>query len=136
MRFGPLELPDELNAMGLKPLEQGGILLGFGDCVHYFTTPGPLDLCGSDMFVLLDPCHQQAMNESGLDYLGFWHSHPPGTPSEYSPEDLESWLETAPIMFTQQPHVNHFYYPIVTGDVIRVWTLDRSLELLELELRR
>jgi len=136
MKFGALALPDDLTKMGMTSNEQGGILLGHEHKVHNFTAPGPLDLRGSDLFVLLDPCHQQALNESDLDYLGFWHSHPPGTPSEYSAQDLECWLETAPTMFASQPHVNKLYYPIVTGDVIRVWTLDRSLELLELELRR
>lgn len=133
MRFGTYELPNDLKDYGMQPLEQGGILLGSGASIGYFTTPGPLDYCAPDSFVMLDDCHQQALTESGLDYLGFWHSHPVGTPSEPSPEDLESWQQIAQTMLEQQPHVKSLLFPIVTGDVLRVWTLTRSLELTELQ---
>lgn len=129
-----LDLPDALADMGMERLEQGGILIGRGNRVHEFTRPGPLDFRLPGMFMLIDDCHQQQLDASNLDYLGAWHSHPCGTPSEYSPEDLLDWRSTAPLMFVAQRHVPHLFYPIVTGDRLRVWALDRGLTLTELEV--
>lgn len=131
MRFGIYDLPNDLTTYSNNPLEQGGILIGQGQRVDYFTTPGPLDYCAPDSFVMLDDCHQQALNESGLDYLGFWHSHPAGTPQEPSPEDLESWQQIAQTMLEQQPHVKNLIFPIITGGIMRLWTMNRALELKE-----
>jgi hypothetical protein len=124
--------PPELAGMGMDALEQGGVLIGLGSEVHSFTRPGPLDLRLSGMFMMLDDSHQAALDESSMSYLGAWHSHPCGTPSEYSTEDLLDWRGTAPLMFEAQPHLTHLYYPIVTGDRLRVWALDRGLTLTEL----
>ena len=136
MRFSAngvsLTLPDELAGLGMEALEQGGVLIGLVDQIHQFTRPGPLDVRLPGMFMLLDDCHQEALDASGMDYLGAWHSHPCGTPSEYSTEDLLDWCGTAPLMFGAQPHLTHLYYPIVTGDRLRVWALDRDLTLTEL----
>ncbi len=138
MRFGngviTLDLPDALADMGMEATEQGGILLGKAGCVHEFTVPGPLDLRLPDLFMLLDPCHEERMNASDLVYMGFWHSHPPGMPSEYSPEDLLDWRHGAAMMFDQLPRHSFIYYPIATGDRLRVWALARDLTLTELEV--
>jgi hypothetical protein len=127
-----LTLPDDLASCGMEATEQGGVLIGLGNHVHHFTRPGPLDIRLPGMFMMLDDCHQDALSESGMSYLGAWHSHPCGTPSEHSTEDLLDWRGTAPLMFEAQPHLTHFYYPIVTGDRLRVWALDRGLTLTEL----
>ena len=136
MRFArdsiTLTLPDELLTFGMDLLEQGGVLIGLDNQVRHFTRPGPLDIRLPGMFMMLDDCHQEALNESAMSYLGAWHSHPCGTPSEHSTEDLLDWRSTAPLMFEAQPHLTHFYYPIVTGDRLRVWALDRDLTLTEL----
>ena len=137
---GPLIawLPDDLATWGMTEREQGGLLLGKAEpgwlAVQRFTVPGPLDLCTPGMFMLLDPCHQQVLDASGLSYLGFWHSHPPGTPSEYSPEDRDSWRHIASDMFPQLPDQTHLLFPIITGDRQRVWALARDLTLTELEV--
>lgn len=131
MRFGHLDLPDALATCGMDTQEQGGILLGEGQTVQQFTTPGPLDFRTDGLFLLLDDCHQQALDSSNLSYLGFWHSHPPGTPSGYSLEDLTSWQDIARAMFPWLPST-HLYFPIVTGDRLRVWAMDRALNLTEL----
>ena len=130
-------LPDELARHGMGASEQGGLLIGAAghgwSTVHDFTRPGPMDLQLPGLFMLLDDCHQQQLDASGQSYLGFWHSHPPGTPSEYSPEDLTSWHEIARAMFPQLPDSQtHLLFPIVTGDRTRVWALDRDLTLSEL----
>ncbi|GGR31390.1 Mov34/MPN/PAD-1 family protein [Deinococcus ruber] len=129
-----LNLPAKLATKGMEPLEQGGILLGDSSAgqVETFTTPGPLDVRLEELFMLLDDCHQETLEASGLDYLGFWHTHPVGTPSDYSLEDLQDWQEGAVQMFAQLPNATHFYYPIVTGDRLRVWAMDRALNLTEL----
>ena len=141
MRFSAngvmLTLPEELASLGMDLLEQGGVLIGQRTGIHsawvrQFTRPGPLDVRLPGMFMMLDDCHQEALDASGLDYLGAWHSHPCGTPSDYSSEDLLDWRGTAPLMFEAQPHLTHLYYPIVTGDRLRVWALDRELTLTEL----
>ena len=129
-----LDLPGEIASLGMELLEQGGILIGEGSQVHHFTRPGPLDVRLPGLFMLLDDSHQDALDESGMDYLGAWHSHPCGTPSGYSTEDLLDWRSTAPLMFRAQPHLTHLYYPIVTGDRLRAWALARDLTLTELEV--
>lgn len=129
-------LPDDLSAHGMDALEQGGLLLGAHGSgwltVHHFTTPGPLDVRTADMFLLLDPSHEQELQDSNLDYLGFWHSHPAGTPSDYSPEDLACWRTIAGEVFPQLPDQTHLLFPIITGDRSRVWTMTRDLTLTEL----
>lgn len=131
-----LTLPGELASLGMDPLEQGGILIGLGSPwgarVTQFTRPGPLDLRLEGLFMMIDDSHQVELERSGLEYLGAWHSHPAGTPSEHSTEDLLDWRSTAPMMFAQQPRVLRLHYPIVTGDRLRVWALDRDLNLTEL----
>ncbi len=143
MRFSAnglsISVPHELAGMGMDPLEQGGLLLGHlispqSARVVTFTQPGPLDIRARGLFVLQDPHHEQEMNESGLRYLGFWHSHPCGTPSEYGPEDLQDWQSAAVEMFAQMPpDQTTIFYPIVTGDRLRIWAMTRDLTLTELQ---
>jgi hypothetical protein len=143
MRFSAaglsISVPPELAGMGMDPLEQGGLLLGHlvtsqSVRVVTFTRPGPLDIRTPGMFVLQDPQHERELNESGLRYLGFWHSHPCGTPSEYSPEDLDDWQNATVEMFAQlPPEQTLIFYPIVTGDRLRVWAMGRDLTLTELQ---
>jgi len=134
-----LTVPAELAGMGMEQLEQGGLLLGFLTGLHSayvmtFTRPGPLDIRLPGLFALQDPLHERELNESGLRYLGFWHSHPVGTPSEYSDEDLTDWRSAAREMFPQMESIQtHVYYPIVTGDRLRVWAMARDLTLTELQ---
>lgn len=127
-----------LIAFGCSDVEQGGILLGFanshGIFVTEYTTPGPLDVQDGGMILLADPKHEERLNVSGLAYLGFWHTHPAGTPSEPSLEDLDSWQGIARAMFAQQPDVPCLLFPIITGDRSRAWRIDRtpSLEAMPL----
>ena len=142
MRFSAnglsISVPPELAGMGMERLEQGGLLLGHlvspkSVRVLTLTRPGPLDIRAPGLFVLQDPLHEREMNESGLRYLGFWHSHPCGTPSEYSPEDLQDWQSAALEMFPQMPpEQTTIFYPVVTGDRLRVWAMNRDLTLTEL----
>ena len=143
MRFSAaglsISVPPELADMGMDALEQGGLLLGHliteqSARVVTFTRPGPLDIRLPGLFALQDPLHERELNESGLRYLGFWHSHPVGTPSEYSDEDLTDWQSAGLEMFAQlPPEQTHVYYPIVTGDRLRVWAMARDLTLTELQ---
>lgn len=136
--YADAQMYAELATFGCTHVEQGGILLGhagpYGIHVSEYTTPGPLDVQAQGMILLADPKHEQRLNDSGLAYLGFWHSHPAGTPSEPSLEDLESWQGIARAMLTQQPSVPCLLFPIITGDRIRVWRVDRTPDLEALPL--
>ena len=128
--------PPLLAHLGMDKTEQGGLLLGKEGTLwaERLTLPGPLDLRTPSLFMLLDPHHQSALDVGDMSYLGFWHSHPPGTPSEYSPEDWHSWRRIADDMFPQLPTQTHLLFPIVTGDRLRAWAMARDLTLTELEV--
>lgn len=108
-------LPYDLN----DPLEQGGLL--FGTPGHVYVCTGPLagDDRGTHHLTLCDPGHQAAAEAAlcqGRTYVGYWHSHPAGTPQEPSEVDVTDFraaLDTTGAEFLD--------FPIITGGVLRAW---------------
>ncbi|EYB67031.1 hypothetical protein DEIPH_ctg052orf0027 [Deinococcus phoenicis] len=78
---------------------------------------------------MADPGHLAAAEcaaAQGWGYLGYWHSHPAGTPQHPSEVDLTDWhaaLETTGAAFLD--------FPIITGGVLRAWRLHRGGDLEE-----
>lgn len=115
------------------PLEQGGLLLGTRDGerahVHACTGPLPGDDRGTHHLTLADPGHTLAAEDAfarGWVYLGYWHSHPTGTPPGPSEVDLTDFREA--LRVTGAPYLD---FPILTGGVLRAWRLHASGPLTE-----
>lgn len=122
-------LPYDLN----DPLEQGGLLFGTltpdGATVHRLTGPQPDDDRGTHHLSLIGEGHRQAAEQAftdGLTYLGYWHSHPTGTPFTPSEVDLTDFLLAVETM-----DADHLYFPIITGGVLRAYRFHRSGQLEE-----
>lgn len=111
------------------PLEQGGLLFGVGDDVYAVTGPQPDDDRGAHHLSLISPQHLRAAERAyaeGYDYLGYWHSHPAGTPFTPSEVDLTDFRQALETM-----QVESLVFPIVTGGVTHVYRLDRAGHLKE-----
>ncbi|WP_135227537.1 Mov34/MPN/PAD-1 family protein [Deinococcus fonticola] len=127
------ELPYDLD----DPREQGGLIFGTPGHVMSCTGPLPGDDRGTHHLTLCDPGHQLAADlaaASGLRYLGYWHSHPAGTPQGPSEVDIADFREAADLLFPSLPFLD---FPIITGGVLRVFRMNHQLELEEVphELR-
>lgn len=115
------------------PLEQGGLLLGTltaaGATVHHATAPQPDDDRGTHHLTLCGAGHvreAEAALARGLVYLGYWHSHPAGTPPIPSDVDLTDFRVAVETMDAKS-----LYFPIVTGGVLHAYRFHRSGQLEE-----
>lgn len=103
------------------PHEQAGLLFGLPGHAHLITAPLPGDDRGERHVTLLDPGHAHsalAAQAQGWEYVGYWHSHPPGTPFGPSGVDLTDWHEA--LRVTGAAFLD---FPIVTGGITHVYRL-------------
>ncbi|WP_155300948.1 Mov34/MPN/PAD-1 family protein [Deinococcus kurensis] len=103
------------------PHEQAGILFGTPGHARLITGPLPLDQRGPDWVTLADPGHAHAAalaQAQGWAQIGYWHSHPPGTPFGPSEVDITDWQ--AALDTLGQPFLD---FPIVTGGITHVYRL-------------
>lgn len=101
------------------PHEQGGLLFGPPREVRACTGPLPGDDRGTHHLTMLDPGHEAAADAAaaqGWGYLGYWHSHPAGSPPDPSEVDLTDWQ-----LALGATGAAELYFPIITGGVLRVW---------------
>lgn len=117
------------------PLEQGGLLFGVtnGDEAHAYliTGPQPDDDRGTHHLTLCDEGHQQAARHAsarGWHYLGYWHSHPAGTPPVPSDVDVTDFHAAAAVLFPERPFLD---FPIITGGKLHCFRLRHDLTLQE-----
>lgn len=120
------------------PLEQGGLLFGSvdGDAAHarLVTGPQPGDDRGTHHISLTSPAHTRAAQQAeaqGWHYLGYWHSHPPGTPPVPSEVDITDFHAAADRLF---PHLPFLDFPIITGGVLKCFRLTHDLTLKEVKI--
>lgn len=128
-------LPYDLN----DPLEQGGLMFGTRDgetaTVHACTGPLPGDDRGTHHLTLCSPQHGHAAGAAaghGWVYLGYWHSHPAGTPPTPSDVDVTDFHEAARVLFPTAPYLD---FPIITGGILHAWRLAHDLTLKEVNTR-
>ena len=126
-----LPFPYDLN----DPLEQGGLLLGTHEGetahAHVITGPQPDDDRGTHHLHLCSPHHLQVAEQAsarGLTYLGYWHSHPAGTPPVPSEVDVTDFHVAAQTCFPALPYLD---FPIITGGVLKCFRLRHDLTLKE-----
>lgn len=119
------------------PLEQGGLLFGHPGEALRVTGVQPGDDRGPRHYSATDPAHVAAAVEAerdGLRYIGYWHSHPAGTPQTPSDVDIADFNAAAEALFPDLPWLD---FPIITGGVLRCFRLNQDLTLKEVtcELR-
>lgn len=126
MTFSLPHLPYDLH----DEFEQGGLLFGTpGGQVELLTGTLPGDERGRDYWLPVDPGHLEVAEraaELGLVQLGWWHSHPAGTPQTPSEVDAEQFREAL-----EQLGARQLWFPIVTGGIVKVFTLTPEAEIKE-----
>lgn len=126
-------IPYDLN----DPLEQGGLIFGLvaGNDAHAYsiTGPQPDDDRGTHHISLISRNHLRAAGQaetSGWQYLGYWHSHPAGTPPVPSDVDITDFHAAADQLFPALPFLD---FPIITGGVLKCFRLHHDLTLREVK---
>lgn len=127
-------LPYDLD----DPLEQGGLLFGFTEGetahVHLVTGPQPDDDRGTHHLSMVGAEHRRTAEQAyadGLEYLGYWHSHPAGTPPVPSEVDITDFRAAASALFPEAPFLD---FPIITGGVYKCFRLSHDLTIREVKI--
>lgn len=126
----PLKLPPLPYSLD-DPLEQGGLIFGAPGEVRMVTGTATGDERGERHWMPTDAAHVRAAELAqslGYRQLGWWHSHPAGTPQTPSEVDAEQFR-----MALEHLGAEQLWFPIVTGGIVRVFTITHTEGIEEVE---